>query len=316
MRSLLSLILVAALGLSAAPLRAQESADLSFFTLAGGDIGGNYFAVARAICREVNRRQVGTMRCSPESTPGSVYNLTALRLNEVEFAIVQSDTIAAARGGTGSFARMGPFEDLKGVAALYMEAIVVLVRAEDGITDLTDLVGRRVDVGPQSSGRRASLSQILAGLGLDIFAFSEVSELPSPSAVDELCAGRLDAVVLVVGNPDRNVARALAECGASILPLGRSPSAADIGALGLYENLVVPAGTYPELTEDLPTFGVRALLVTRAAASSAQVDAIADALSRNTAMLVRAAPVLAQDSDHAWPERGAVVPAHAALSPG
>lgn len=314
LRALLSLTLAAMLGLSAAPLRAQATEDFSFFTLAGGDIGGNYFAVARAICREINRRHVGMMRCSPESTPGSVYNLTGLRLNQIEFAIVQSDTMLAARGGTGGFARMGPFEDLRGVATLYDEAIVVLVQAGSGIEDLADLAGKRVDVGPISSGRRASLERILAALDLDVFDFSEASELASSAAVDEFCGDRLDAVVLIVGNPDRNVARALSECGGAILPLGSSRSATAIGELGVYENLVLPAGIYPELTTDLATFGVKAMLVTREAASAEEVQAIADALGRNTAMLVRAAPVLAQDATHGWPERSAV-PVHPALAP-
>ena len=315
MRAFLVLLIAAMLGLSSLPLRAQESRTLGFFTLAGGDISGNYFAAARAICREVNRRHVGAMRCSPESTPGSVYNMTALRLNDVEFAIVQSDTMVAARGGTGGFARMGSFEDLRGVATLYQEAIIVLVHADSGVGDIADLVGRRVDVGPQSSGRRASLERILAGLGLGIFDFAEVSELPASAAVDEFCADRLDAVVLIVGNPDRNVGRALAECGAAILPLGSSPSAGAIGDLGLYERIVLPAGIYPELPVEVATFGVEALLVTREGAPAGQVQAIADVLARNTAMLVRAAPVLAQDARHDWPERAAV-PAHPALSPG
>jgi TRAP transporter TAXI family solute receptor len=315
LRILLSLLLTALVGVLPLQSRAQDTPSAGFFTLAGGNIDGNYFAVARGICRAVNRRHVGLLRCSPESTAGATYNLEALHRGRVDFAIVQSDLLASARNGDGLFSTDGPVADLNGIAALYEETVIVLVGRDSGIDDLADLVGTRVDVGPQSSGRRVTLDRILAALDLDIFSFSEVSELPAASAVDELCQDRLDAVVLIVGNPDVNVGRALGECGAAILPLGRGPSAAKIDAMETYDRVILPAGVYPEVATPLPTFGVKAMLVTRAGTRADMVMAIADVLSRETATLYRAAPVLKQDASHAWPET-APVPVHTALSPG
>ena len=308
-------LLAVTLGLLASPLKAEEPPPAAFFTLAGGDISGNYFAVARAVCREINRRHVGQMRWSPESTAGSGYNLEALLRGDVDYAIVQSDMLAAARDSDGAGGSTGRIDDLRGIVTLYGEAIIVLLAPGRRVSDLTDLVGLRVDVGPHSAGRRASLDRILAKLGLDVFDFAEVSELPASAAVDELCEDRLDAIVLVVGNPDRNVGRALSDCGATILPLGQSPSAAVINSMGAYERVVVPAGLYPELPADLVTFGVKALLVTRSVAPDDQVLALGDVLGNDTASLDRAAPVLMQDASHDWPE-GAAVPVHPALSPG
>jgi TRAP-type uncharacterized transport system substrate-binding protein len=57
------------------------------------------------------------VRCSKETTPGSVYNLYALRSGELEFGIVQSDVGYAAYTGEGAFLG-APFKDLRSVLSL------------------------------------------------------------------------------------------------------------------------------------------------------------------------------------------------------
>jgi uncharacterized protein len=44
------------------------------------------------------------MRCSPDPTPGSVYNVVALAEGQIDFALVQSDAHHFAVTGTGPFA--------------------------------------------------------------------------------------------------------------------------------------------------------------------------------------------------------------------
>lgn len=297
------------------PATAQEE-PLSFFTLAGGDISGNYFAAARAICREVNRAALGKMRCSPEATPGSVYNLSGLRSGAVDFAIVQSDWLVAARDGTGPFAEGGPFGNLRGVARLYPETITILAATDSGITQPSDLVGKRIDIGPPASGRRATANRILTAIGVDPAGFGTVSELPTTTALGELCSGRIDAVFLVVGHPDASVGRTLTDCGARMVALTGGKVAAAIEALGSYERQSVPAGLYPEITSPVSSFGVTADIVTRSAVPVDQVDAVSDILRTRKTELVRLAPVLdAMDADNLWPDVS-ILPAHRVIASG
>lgn len=321
-RVLARLVLAMAAGL-AAPAGAQESAATpasagapAFFTLGSGDIGGNYFAVARAVCREVNRAFPGTMRCSPEATPGSVYNLAALKARELDFAIVQSDWLQAARTGSDAFSTLGPMSDLRGVAVLYEEAITILVGAESGIARPADLDGARVDIGVPGSGRRATMDRILRTLDVDMARFALVSELPAAMAVEELCAGRLDAVMLIVGHPDAVTGRALSECGARLMPLADSPAGAAIAALGDYAPMTIAAGTYPALTGPVGTYGVMAALVTRGITPPADVEALRTILADRQAVLSRLVPLLAgMDAADPWP--GTMpIPAHPAVAAG
>ena len=64
-------------------------ADEVLVSIGTGELNGVYYPVGKAICAIVNQdiRSHG-IRCSPETTPGSVYNIDALRSGELDFAIV------------------------------------------------------------------------------------------------------------------------------------------------------------------------------------------------------------------------------------
>jgi uncharacterized protein len=60
-----------------------------FASLGTGPTNGVYYPVGGAICTIVNEDlRSGGVRCSSETTPGSVYNVEALRSGELEFALV------------------------------------------------------------------------------------------------------------------------------------------------------------------------------------------------------------------------------------
>jgi hypothetical protein len=319
MRAVVALSL--ALGLWSGAVAVAQDTPASdgsrFFTLAGGAIGGNYFEIARVLCREVNRVAVPGMRCSPEATPGSVYNLDGMRSGELDLAIVQSDWLEAAGNGTGRFAAFGPFDTLRGVSELYREAITVVAGSGSDMADAGDLDGRRIDIGPPASGRRATMERIFTALRFDRARLALVSELPAAAALDELCAGRLDAVILVVGHPDATVARAVEECGARLLPLAGTTQGEAIAALGDYLPETIAAGTYPSLDAPVATYGVTATLVSLATVPDEIVGTVVRVLSTRQEPLVRGAPVLDQrGTAPLWSGLGGVEGHSALPSPG
>jgi uncharacterized protein len=281
--------------------------DQSFFTLAGGDVGGNYFATARAICAEVNRAMKGEMRCSPEATPGSVYNLAGLGSGQIDFAIVQSDWLLAAREGKDVFAARGVMADLRGVLPLYQEQITILAGKDTAIQSPAGLNGARVDLGSPASGRRATAENILKQISIEPAMFSQLSELSISASIDELCAGRIDAIILVTGHPDFSVRRALGECGARLVPFVNAELAAQIEAAGLYTRSDIPAGTYGVGTAAIPTFAVTATIVTRLSADEQpdkRVVSMVGAVRAAQASLRRRLPVLANfNADAVWNEK-------------
>jgi TRAP transporter TAXI family solute receptor len=77
-----------------------------FITIGTGGVTGVYYPAGGAICRIVNRdRAKHGLRCSVESTGGSVANVNLLKSGEIEFGVAQSDVQFFATKGRGRVSR-------------------------------------------------------------------------------------------------------------------------------------------------------------------------------------------------------------------
>jgi len=95
---------------------AAQAQEQTFITIGTGGVTGVYYPTGGAICRLVNKdRKEHGIRCSVESTGGSVYNTRTIREGELDFGVVQSDVQGAAMNGTGAFADDDPYADLRAV---------------------------------------------------------------------------------------------------------------------------------------------------------------------------------------------------------
>ena len=104
---LLGSALVAGLGLAAT---ASVHAN-SFITIGTGGVTGVYYPTGGAICALVNRgRKEHGVRCSVESTGGSVYNINTIRAGELDFGVAQSDWQYHAYNGTSNLPASSNFE--------------------------------------------------------------------------------------------------------------------------------------------------------------------------------------------------------------
>lgn len=138
-----------AAGVMAAGLTAPTTASAeSFITIGTGGVTGVYYPTGGAICRLVNKdRSEHGIRCSVESTGGSIYNLNTIRAGELDMGVAQSDWQFHAYNGTDAFAEQGANKDLRSVFSLHPEPFTVVARADAGIKNFNDLKGKRVNIG-------------------------------------------------------------------------------------------------------------------------------------------------------------------------
>ena len=85
-------------------LAASEAhAQQQFVTVGTGGVTGVYYPAGGAICRLVNQgRSEHGIRCSAESTGGSVFNVNTIRQGELDLGIVQSDVSTMPSTASGS----------------------------------------------------------------------------------------------------------------------------------------------------------------------------------------------------------------------
>jgi TRAP transporter TAXI family solute receptor len=245
------------------PASAQEQ---RFITIGTGGITGVYYPTGGAICRMVSKdRARHGIRCSVESTGGSVYNIDTMRAGELDMAIVQSDLQYRSFNGKGDdFQDQGPFDGLRAVLSLHAEPFTVVARADSGIATFDDLKGKRVNVGNPGSGQRSTMEMLMAAKGWTMGDFALVSELKSAEQAQALCDDKIDAMVFTVGHPSGSIQEATTSCAARLIPV-TGPEVDQLLAQNPYDvRSVIPGGMYPGNDQDVETFGVKATLVTRA----------------------------------------------------
>jgi uncharacterized protein len=283
---------LSAVALAVATASPAAAEDFEFFTIGAGPLGGGYYTAALAICDVIHALRPGELRCSPDPTPGSVYNVLALADGQIDFALVQSDTHHFAVEGTGPFAGAGPNAGFRSVLSLYPEPLTLIARREADVSDFADLAGKRVNIGPRNSGTRATVLRFMETLGIGEDSFSGARSLPTGAAIDRLCEGELDAVLLVMGHPNAAVGRALADCDAALVPISGAEVEAHVAANPDYALASIPRGTYPGQTRSVATFSVTATLMTRADADPMLVDSVARIIVASLPELNRRAPVI------------------------
>ena len=105
-------------------------------------------------------RQKTGIRCSVESTGGSVFNVNAIKGGELDFGMAQSDIQYNAAKGTGQF-KDAAVAELRTVFSVHPEPFTVLARRESGITKFEDFKGKRFNIGNPGSGTLASMEELL-----------------------------------------------------------------------------------------------------------------------------------------------------------
>ncbi len=235
-----------------------------FISIGTGGVTGVYYPTGGAICRLVNRMRKKTgIRCSAESTGGSIYNINTIRAGELEFGVAQSDWQYHAYNGTSKFKKQGAFKDLRAVFSVHPEPVTILARDGTGIKNVTDLKGKRVNIGNPGSGTRGTWEVMEAALGWKRTDLKLAAAMKSAETGAAMCDGKIDAYFWLVGHPSALTQESLATCDAHLVNATGSAIDGLVKKWPFYRNATIPAGMYNN-KEDIKTFGVGATFVTSA----------------------------------------------------
>ncbi len=250
---------LAAIGTLAAVPAAQ--AQQKFITIGTGGVTGVYYAAGGAICRLVNKdRKAHGIRCSVESTGGSVFNINTIKAGELDMGVAQSDVHFNASKGLAQF-KEGAFAELRAVMALHPEPVTVVARKEANIRSFADFKGKRFNVGNPGSGTRASLEELIGAMGWKLSDFALASELKADEHGPALCDGKIDGFFYLVGHPSANIQDPTTSCGAKLVSVTGPASEKLVKDKPYYAKATIPGGLYPGNPQATETYGVMATFV-------------------------------------------------------
>ncbi|MTJ00566.1 MAG: TAXI family TRAP transporter solute-binding subunit [Marinobacter adhaerens] len=279
------------LGAASTSVSAQEQ---RFVTIGTGGVTGVYYPAGGAICRLVNmdRKEHG-IRCSVESTGGSVYNLNAIRQGELDLAVAQSDWQYHAYNGTSQFKDDGANKDLRAVFSLHPEPFTVVASKGSDIKTFEDLEGKRVSVGNPGSGQRATAEVLMEEMGWGMDKFALAAEIKAAEQSQALCDGNIDAFFYTVGHPSGAIKEATTSCDSVIVNVDNEATQTLIEENPYYRKAVIPGGMYRGSDEDTTTFGVAATFVSSTDVPEDVVYAVVKAVFENFDSFKRLHPAFA-----------------------
>ncbi len=265
-------------GLLMATFGACGSSNLK---MASADQNGEYYKVANELAKDLETD--ADIQAEVLETTGSAGNLRLISGGYVQLAVVQSD-VAAHAYQIASDSEKG----YSAVGALYTEVCHIIVRDNSDIYSVADLVGRKVSIGASESGTESSAKEILLAYGITEDN-AILQNLNYSSAAAALTYGDIDAL-FCTGNVGMTVLKTLSEqTPIRLIPVTAEDLDRMNQTMDVYHISLIPAGTYPGQTEDVPAISVVAMLVASDSLNDNTVKKVTESLLNRRTEFVQTA---------------------------
>ena len=225
--------------------------------LATGGTTGTYYSLGGTIAQLWNSNMDG-MNVTAQSTGASIENCRLLGNGEAELALLQNDVLDYAYNGIESFDGDG-IDSLRAIGTLYPE--VVQIVGSPGITEISQLKGKRVSVGAPGSGTEANARQILGAAGITYDDIS-VSYLSFAESADAFKDNQIDAFFITSGVPNASIQDIAAQNDISIINVPSDIASTIMADYPFYIEFNIPGGTYNKVDNDVNTVAILATLAT------------------------------------------------------
>jgi hypothetical protein len=241
------------------------SRKTKFVTIGTGGVTGVYYPTGGAISRIINKEfKKYRIKATVESTAGSVYNINAVLSGDLEFGVAQSDRQYQAYTGMAEWIIDGRQTALRSVFSIHPESICLIASKRSNIRTLSDLKGKKVNLGNPGSGQLQNSKDVLSAMGLnenDVHA-EYVKAIEAPGLLQD---ERIDAFFYTVGHPNGNIKEATSgRVRVFIIPVCGSGIDNLLAKRPYYTKTIIPREFYPNAlnTGDIESIGVKATFIT------------------------------------------------------
>lgn len=250
---------------SAADKSGEPAAEYKYdgprLTVGGADSTGTAYAAAAAVATTFSNNINGLL-CDATTSSGSIENALNIHEGNYEMGTCSGDAALDAWNGTGSFEGQGGFTDLRALGAVYPSVSNWIALKSSGYKYLHDAANAN---GVFGIGPAASTTETSALLGLQVAGITAdnatLQNVTLGDGADNVGDGVMTAANAFAGAPVG------AQLNVSVTKdcvwLGFTDEELDeiCSQNPAYYKAKINAGTYNGQTEDVPTFGVKLMII-------------------------------------------------------
>ena len=234
-------------------LASFASADAFDFIFSGGPDGGTFNPFARGITDYVNANSELKIKTEPSS--GSVENLQKVNNRVADLGITYSGDLYLGRNGFLGGSRSRQYRNVHALAYLYGAPAHLIVLKNSEINSVKDLAGgKKVAIGRVGSGAAAAGKRFFMAMG--VWSDIQPQFLGYTEGAEALIANQVDALWVFAGFPNASVTRAASMKSIKLLPVYEEAkeNGKFFEEFPFYQKVVIPAGTYQGIDEDINSF--------------------------------------------------------------
>jgi len=227
-----------------------------------GSISGVYYPAGGAISKMVNQvSDINQIRLSVFSTDGSVFNINNVITGDLDFGIVQSDRQYQAYEGLADWEK-NPQKRLRSIFSIHNESVTLIAAEDANINSVSDLQGKKVNIGNYGSGQLKNSIDTLNSYDIDYEKDIESFYADVSDAIKMIHQNEIDAFFYTVGHPSQAIIQAFSGSRTiKIVPVSGDAINQLINDVPYYAKAIIPGKVYG-LSNDIESFGVKATFVT------------------------------------------------------
>ena len=253
MKRILALTLVLCLFLA---LSASAQTVLQMGT---GGTAGTYYAFGSEIATLWNKNVAG-IEVTPLVTGASKANIVKICDGEYKLGWSQNDTIFYAYTGDKDIFEGEVFDNFYAMAALYPEAVQLVVAADSDIKNIEDLKGKSISIGASGSGTSVNALQILELAGLKL-EDTKAQWLSFDASSEAFQNQTIEAFFVTAGIPNTGIISASIKRAVRLISLTDEQMATLQGKYPFYVPVTLPGGTYTGQDADIVIPSITAVII-------------------------------------------------------
>lgn len=257
----------AALALQAIAPASVQAQSRTIVNIGTAGVGGGWYPTGGYVCNLVHRTrdsQGHQIRCTVESTAGTVANIRSLHRGDLDIAFLVSNGLHDAYNGESTYGELGAMQDLRYVMSFHNDYQHLVARADSGIKHFRDIKGKRVNTAAAASGSKRIAHLIMSYVDLKPADLSLETSLTAREQAQALCDNKVDAFFYETGAGAASIQEATNTCDTVIAAIDGPEIDRLVADHGYYAKGEIPAGTYRGQAEAVPTFAEATVLAAKA----------------------------------------------------